>query len=140
MRLVERPAGIRAGGTQFRAFHVEATVDAGTAEGPPVAWVRSSVDFAVADDASQRLWLAVAGLADKYGIASGWDKEANICRGVSVQKLALAAGIDQDTAEVVLERLCGRKNPPLMRFTASTAPYGDIWVLVGYQPDGEGDL
>jgi hypothetical protein len=93
--------------------------------------VIQSVDFALCAEPERRMLLAVAAVADEYGIASGWDEDAYAARGVGIPTLALQAGMDRDTAEQSLDLLCA--SGMLIRLTAKHPPFGPVWVLPDYE-------
>ncbi|MFC8041805.1 hypothetical protein ACFUOZ_20825, partial [Paenarthrobacter sp. NPDC057355] len=101
--------------------------DAGAAQRRSVS---QSVDFALCTEPEQRMLLAVASVADEYGIASGWDEEAGKARGVAIPGLALKAGMDRVAAEQSLNLLCAKGM--LIRLRAEDTPHAPVWVLPDY--------
>ena len=95
--------------------------------------VSQSVDFALCAEPEQRMLLAVAEVADEYGIASGWDEEVGGARGVGIPGLALKAGMGRAAAEQSLDLLCA--SGMLIRLTAKHHPYGPVWVLPDHEDE-----
>lgn len=124
MRVVDRPVGIQTGGKGFLVFDLDTEI----AEASATQRVRQTLAFVLADDASQRMLLAVAEMADECGIAAGWDAATGTTKGVSVAELALKAGMPLRQARSVLNRLC--RDEYLFRLQTKTRARGLVWVLL----------
>ena len=125
MRVVERPAGIVAGGKGFRIFDAEAEV----ADTSTTTKVRESLNFALCDEAGQRMLLAVASVASEDGIHAGdVDPATGIPRGASVAELALRAGLPREVAQTRLRWLC--QEGMLFSFEV---PFGTVLILPDYE-------
>ncbi|MFK4299171.1 hypothetical protein ABH924_004352 [Arthrobacter sp. GAS37] len=128
MRLVERPLTIKVGGKVCRVFGPDAEL----ARVSTLLQVRHGVKFALCQEPEQRMLLAVASVADEFGLASGLDEETGTVRGVSVPVLALKAGLGRAAAEQALARLVA--DGILIRLdTNHPGAKGPVWVVPDYE-------
>lgn len=131
MRVVERPGRIKIHGKDLRVFDPETEL----ARKSVVLRVQHTLEFALCDEPARRMLLAVAVLADEYGIAAGWDDETQIAQGISVGKLALMAGLPLLEAHMVLDTLCQPERPLLYRLEPKPPTRAPVWVLPEYEDD-----
>lgn len=128
MRVVESPVGIVKGGRGF-VVHDDPPQDQEDRAHAHVLRVEESEDYALCDEAGQRVLIAVARAADEDGIHVGAvDPDTGIPQGVSVPALALRAGVTREVAEVRLRWLC--QEGMLISFQV---PFGTVLVLPDYE-------